>query len=53
MLKKLSKFVVYVSPKGVIIAKCELKMDTKKFLVGYTFIFFTDNSCSKAFSDSV
>ena len=53
MLKKLSKFVVYVSPKGVIIAKCELKMDTKQFLVGWTFIFFTDNSCSKAFSDSV
>ena len=53
MLKNLSKFVVYVSPKGVIIAKCELKMDTKQFLVGWTFIIFTDNSCSKAFSDSV
>ena len=52
MLKNQSKFVVYVSPKGVIIAKCELKMDTKQFLVGWTFIIFTDNSCSKAFSDS-
>ena len=52
MLKNLSKFVVYVSPKGVIIAKCELKMDSKQFLVGWTFIFFTDNSCSKTFSDS-
>ena len=53
MLKNQSKFVVYVSPKGVIIAKCELKMDTKQFLVGWAFIFFTDNSCSKTFSDSV
>ena len=53
MLKNLSKFMVYVSLKGVIIAKCELKMNTKQFLVGWTFIIFTDNSCSKAFSDSV
>ena len=45
--------MVDVSLKGVIIAKCELKMDTKQFLVGWTFIIFTDNSCSKAFSDSV
>ena len=45
--------MVYVSLKGVIIAKCELKMDTKQFLVGWTFIFCTDNSCLKAFSDSV
>ena len=54
MLKNLSKFVVYVSPRGVIIAKCELKMERKQFLVGWTFIFlFTDYSCSEAFSDSV
>ena len=54
MLKNQSKFVVYVSPRGVIIAKYELKMDTKQFLVGWTFIFlFTDSSCSEAFSDSV
>ena len=53
MLKNLSKFVVYVSPKGVIIAKCELKMDTKQFLVGWTFIFIYRYSCSKVFSESV
>ena len=53
MLKNLSVFVVYVSPRGVIIAKCEY-MDTKQFLVGWTFIFlFTDYSYSEAFSDSV
>ena len=54
MLKNLSKFVVYVSPRGVIIAKCELKMERKLFLVGWTFIFlFTDHSCSEAVSDNV
>ena len=54
MLKNLSKFVVYVSPKGVIIAKCELKMDTKQFLESWTFIFLcTDYSCSEAVSDNV
>ena len=53
MLKNLNVFVVYVSPRGVIIAKCEY-MDTQQFLVSWTFIFlFTDYSCSEAFSDSV
>ena len=32
MLKNLSKFMVYVSPEGVLIAKCELKMEQKQFL---------------------
>ena len=52
MLKNLSKFVVYVSPKGVIIAKCEVEIGTKAILVSWTFIFlFTDYSCSEAVSD--
>jgi len=54
MLKNLSKFVVYVSPKGVIIAKCEVEIGTKAILVSWTFIFlFTDYSCSEAVSDNV
>ena len=32
-VEKPKSFVVYVSPRGVIIAKCEMKMDTKQFLL--------------------
>ena len=54
MLKNQNKFVVDVSLKGVIIAKCELKTDTKQFLEGWTFILLcTDYSCLEAFSDNV
>ena len=46
--------MVDVSLKGVIIAKCELKMDTKQFLESWTFIFLcTDYSCSEAVLDNV
>ena len=46
--------MVDVSLKGVIIAKCELKMDTKQFLESWTFIFLcTDYSCSETVSDNV
>jgi len=54
MLKNLSKFVVYVSLKGVIIAKCEVENGIKAILVSWTFIFlFTNYPCSEAVSDNV